>query len=418
MNENKFYLTIVVVIIAGTLFCAMRWNVWFYDPEEKAYEAPSCPSRILLTFGDRQSDSRNVSWTCGSQIAESYLELYDITADTTYLARASAELYRSRNGIAAYYVVKLRNLKHGHSYRYRASTGGVCSEWYCFTIPEESNINTSFIYCGDVQDTIHGIANMMLRKAFQNHSDAQFLVCGGDLNERPTDQYWNEAFRSLDSVCQHLPVLAVAGNHEYLKNIIRKLERRFTLTHSYYLDSKIDDNHVFTIQINNVQLFLLNSNREVPYLMQQARWLEQELKASDAKWKIVVLHHPLYSIRGRWHNYFQRMAFDKIIRKHGVDIVLQGHEHAYARMTSFTDNLQPTTPLYTISHLSPTNKKAKYDVNFDRVSTGHQHYQKIFAHGDTLTMEAYDAVTGSLSDVIDIVKSGTQIQILNNAGIK
>lgn len=145
-------------------------------------------------------------------------------------------------------------------------------------------------------------------KALQAHPETEFLVCGGDLTERPIDAYWGETFRGLDSIAQCLPVLTVTGNHDYLKYPIRKLERRFSLIFSYYLDSMIGENQVYTLKYNDMQLFCLDSNREFFYLWTQRKWLKEQLEKSNARWKVVVLHHPLYSIKGKYNNLIQNQC--------------------------------------------------------------------------------------------------------------
>lgn len=47
-----------------------------------------------------------------------------------------------------------------------------------------------------------------------------------------------------------------------------------------------------------------------------------------------MLHHPVYSIKGKMNNLPVRWMFDGLFREYGVDLVLQGHEHNYARMTN------------------------------------------------------------------------------------
>ena len=224
--------------------------------------------------------------------------------------------------------------------------------------------------------------------------------------ERPIDAYWAEGFRSIDSIAQTMPVLTVTGNHDYLKNIVRKLERRFTLIHSYFLDSKEGDNHVFTVRYGNVQLFALDSNRELPYLLEQRRWLQRELAASEARWKVVVLHHPLHSVKGKYNNLLQRWVFDGVIKEGGVDLVLQGHEHAYARTTT-----EGNTPIYTVSHCSPKNYRIKNEAAFEKVGLGSRYYQKVRISGDTLTLTAYDAVSEALYDSIVVIKSGKDAEV-------
>ena len=154
-----------------------------------------------------------------------------------------------------------------------------------------------------------------------------------------------------------------------------------------------------------MQFFVLDSNREFFYLFTQRAWLKQQLKASRAKWKIVVIHHPLYSIRGKNNNLIQRWMFDDLIREYGVDLVLQGHEHAYARMTAHDDKLIiPVTPVYTVSHLSPKNYRIEFDEQFDKFGSGSRYYQKIQADDQSLTLTAYDAVTHALYDSLVITQ--------------
>jgi hypothetical protein len=79
-----------------------------------------------------------------------------------------------------------------------------------------------------------------------------------------------------------------------------------------------------------VRLFAVDSN----YIDQkQLAWLEKELAASGSEWKIVFFHHPLYS-SGLNHGpaISTREVLEPIFVKHGVSVVLTGHEHFYERI--------------------------------------------------------------------------------------
>ncbi len=391
-----------VAIIALGILCYVRWDVWFGNLPEEPYTTANVPHRILLTFGNDGANSRNVSWISGESLQASYLQLAD-EQDTLQIS-ADGEVFQSRGGKAAYYVARLNNLQPNKNYSYRVCSGNQYSSWYPFSLSDQRQ--TSFLYVGDVQDTIAGIANQLLKAAFRHHPDAQFLVCGGDLTERPMDAYWQETFEGLDSIGQTMPIFTVTGNHDYLKGLIYSLERRFSLIHSYFLNTMVGENQVYTLKYNHVQFFLLDSNREFFYLYTQRKWLQQQLEASDAPWKIVVLHHPLYSIRGKNNNLIQRWMFDDLIRDYDVDLVLQAHEHAYARMTAHDEKLLiPVTPVYTVSHLSPKNYRIEFSDLFDKYGSGSRYYQKITASSDALTLTAYDAITQALYDSLVITKS-------------
>ena len=79
-----------------------------------------------------------------------------------------------------------------------------------------------------------------------------------------------------------------------------------------------------------VRFFALDSNyMDKP----QLQWLEKQLAASGADWKIAFFHHPIYSSGGRHGSDLQlRTLLEPLFLKYGVDVVLQGHDHFYERI--------------------------------------------------------------------------------------
>ena len=376
MKKLKLGIGLVIVIVLGC-WIASRWHTWFVEEDEVAYVASSSPVHVLLTFGDAQPLSRNVSWQADSSIRPSWLELVCLADSDTIRVEAQGEVFRSRGGQAA--------------------------PWYQFRTQPDSADKVSFLYVGDVQDSIGGEANRFLREALSRHPESEFLVCGGDLADGPRQSCWDEAFRDIDSVTQAMPLLVVAGNHDYRKGVIQWLERRFPLTFSYFLDSKMGDNQVYTLNYGPVQFFLLDSNRELPYLLTQRDWLKAQLEQSRARWKIVVLHHPLFSIRSRCRNLIQRWVFNDLLETYDVDLVLQAHEHAYARMTAHEGG-QAVTPVYTVSHCSPKNYDIYENDRYDKSIASSRFYQTVRISGDTLTLAAYEVYHHSLCDSLQIIK--------------
>lgn len=409
-KRTTIVVIILVILIGGGIWVSSRWHAWFHNPEEAPYTSQAEPHRVLLTFGDSLESSRNVSWQADSVLHPSYLELALFPDGDTVKVEAYGEVFRSRSGQAAYYVARLRQLQPNANYAYRAVTNGKASSWYHFQTSQQQANRLSFIYVGDVQDTISGESNRFLCEAFSRHPQSEFLVCGGDLTDRPKDDCWAETFRDVDSICQAVPLLNVTGNHDYLKGVIVSLERRFSLVFSYFLDSKIEDNQVYTLHYGPAQFFLLDSNRELPYLLTQRDWLESELKKSTARWKIVVLHHPLYSLKGS-NNLIQKWVFNDLIQEYGVDLVLQGHEHAYGRMTRHDENGRAVTPVYTVSHCSPKNYRIQFDDRFDKFGISSRYYQTISIVDDTLTLAAYEVYSHTLYDSLRIVKGGHVVNI-------
>ena len=75
-NVIKLSIT-VVLLIALTCWVNSRWNAWFGNPREPPYSPLSEPGRVLLTFGDKDALSRNISWQYDSVVHPSHVELTD-----------------------------------------------------------------------------------------------------------------------------------------------------------------------------------------------------------------------------------------------------------------------------------------------------------------------------------------------------
>jgi hypothetical protein len=93
---------------------------------------------------------------------------------------------------------------------------------------------------------------------------------------------------------------------------------------------------VFVIDTNTLgssQSFLVTGEDR-----RQLSWLDSELARSRAKWKIVVMHHPIHSpASAGWFSGHGREVqlgdqLEPILVRYGVDVVFAGHNHFYARM--------------------------------------------------------------------------------------
>jgi 3',5'-cyclic AMP phosphodiesterase CpdA len=99
----------------------------------------------------------------------------------------------------------------------------------------------------------------------------------------------------------------------------------------FYKNFNMDGKRYYTFKPRDgIRFFALDSN----YMdKEQLDWLDKELAASGADWKIVFFHHPLYS-SGETHGSSQelRTVLEPIFLKHAVSLVLAGHEHFYERL--------------------------------------------------------------------------------------
>lgn len=101
----------LIVIAALALWINSRWSAWFHNEAELPYAPQSEPGRVLLTFGDENELSRNISWQYDSIVVPSHVELVDTLSKDTIQIDVQGEIFQSRSGKAAYYVAKLRTLQ-------------------------------------------------------------------------------------------------------------------------------------------------------------------------------------------------------------------------------------------------------------------------------------------------------------------
>jgi acid phosphatase len=86
----------------------------------------------------------------------------------------------------------------------------------------------------------------------------------------------------------------------------------------------------YTFREKAVQFFALDTNVNANWTAQQA-WLEKELGRSDAPWKVVFGHHPIYSsgVYGNTQAFINQLS--PLFQKYGVRLYINGHEHSYER---------------------------------------------------------------------------------------
>ena len=166
----------------------------------------------------------------------------------------------------------------------------------------------------------------------------------------------------------------------------------------------------------NVRFIVLNSNnmRE-----EQQAWLESVLKNNPNKWTIATFHHPIFSSARERDNKELREQWKPVFDKYGVDLVLQGHDHSYARGQAgpFTknelaglnkrDDAAGTVYVVSVSGGKMYTLKEdlwdNYEAKLERKAENTQLFQVISVADDKLTYEAF-TVTGELYDAFDLIK--------------
>jgi tartrate-resistant acid phosphatase type 5 len=163
---------------------------------------------------------------------------------------------------------------------------------------------------------------------------ARFVISTGDNFPRGVqsvqDGQWIANFEEVYSTpALMVPWYITLGNHDHKGNINVQVEytsSRWRLYASYYKhtelladSSRADFFHIDTTPIINGR----------PGKDKQLDWLQGELAASGAVWKLVVGHHPIYSGCGSHGNIPALITTLKpLLERFGVQAYLNGHCHA------------------------------------------------------------------------------------------
>ena len=197
------------------------------------------------------------------------------------------------------------------------------------TLPNEQR-SIKFAIIGDSgrgSKEQHEVAAQMV--AYRQRFDYRFVLMAGDnIYEGPAteDDYrlkFEEPYKLL--LDAGVKFYAALGNHDDTNQV-------------YYKPFNMDGQRYYTFVppvdpltrwYTRVRFFALDST----YLTgEQLKWFEREVTESRAEWKIVFLHHPLYT-SGRYGLAARgvRLALESAFVNGGVDVVFSGHEHIYER---------------------------------------------------------------------------------------
>ena len=131
---------------------------------------------------------------------------------------------------------------------------------------------------------------------------------------------------------------ATLGNHDMETRAGSDMiqdKKRFNILGSkgyydFYSEEKVDGKPlVHFISLNSPSLIKRDKADQ-----EQISWLSKTLASNGGIWKVVYFHHPLYAPSGEGHEpeLELRRDLEDIFVAAGVQVVLAGHNHYYARM--------------------------------------------------------------------------------------
>jgi hypothetical protein len=307
----------------------------------------SRPDHVAIEFGADPARSLTFTWRTEPSQTNSYVRFAPAEfgqsrpADTNAIrvVSGSSEPVESdglvNDPVIRRHRVHAVGLKPNTTYVYSLGDGSPTgwTPWRTTRTGPDSPRDFSFLYMGDPQCGLEEWGKL-LRAAHRRNPGSAFLLIAGDLVDRGNERTnWDHFFLRAAGVFDELPLMPAIGNHEYLDEGPRLYRAFFQPPRNG--PSEMSPGLVYSFEYGDAVFAILDSNPEATRgdgARIQAAWLDSVLSHSRATWKFVVFHHPMYTSHlTRKTPEDLRATWIPVFDKHQVDMVLQGHDHAYMR---------------------------------------------------------------------------------------
>ncbi|HNQ89625.1 MAG TPA: metallophosphoesterase family protein [Verrucomicrobiota bacterium] len=256
------------------------------------------------------------------------------------------------------HTVELTGLDPGTTYVYAVGDGSKSgwSEFREFTTAPAAHASFSFVYMGDPQTGLDRWGSL-LQSTFRERPEAAFWLIAGDLVNRGAQRDdWDKLFHNGRGVFDRRTLVPVLGNHDCQGGHPTLYLQQFALPRNG--PPGIEPERAYAFDYAQARVIVLDSNLEPA---SQTHWLEQQLADPRPAWRIVAHHHPAFSSAPGRDNAALRQHWTPLYDKYHVDLVLQGHDHAYLRTHPLKAGQRVASPAEGTIYLLSVSGTKMYD---------------------------------------------------------
>lgn len=295
-------------------------------------------SRLSVSVNGSMAEQRGFCWYTKSETA-SVVKIFKSGVDISDTLTFSEPVCKEWKG-SYMHKVTVSGLESGTDYTYVVGNGSLWSEEGSFRT-DDGDSRLSFIAIADVQSSSREnfeVGSRVLKKAFEQNGNADFVVNLGDFTNNSTNEEWDlydEVFGDLNRTYTIAPV---AGNHDGL-GVWHWFDNMFDLDTSESVQTLNGINYSF--DCGNAHFSVLNTNDLLSLSLSQLEWLKNDLASTDRDWKIVFMHKSPYTLGkdGKWPDaLYLQQSLTEVLDEGGADIVFSGHDHMYLRTKKLKDN--------------------------------------------------------------------------------
>jgi len=257
---------------------------------------------------------------------------------------------------------------------YRIKSSGGTTEVQRFRTGRPPGQSFRFAAFGDTR-TGHSVHRAVVEAVSRERID--FVLNSGDLVDRGgVKSQWQQFFEIERPLLQKTPLIAAIGNHDWSG---RRYFRRYLL-HSEWAEAR----RYHTLDWGNLRILTVDSGIECREGCSQFRYAERALAEGAKRGMLmaVVLHFPPYSSGKHGSDKTLRAPIADLAKKHGVELVITGHDHNYER----TRSIEGTTYVVTGSAGAPIRPVAP--KRFTANARTEPHYVLFEVTGSQITLRA------------------------------
>lgn len=342
-------LVFAAVIISLVCWIASRWNVWFNKHPEPQFQLTESVCGVQLTVGDNPLTERIVSWRSrpdSTLLKDNAVRLIWISDTDTLFPKVNKKWIKS-GGEAIYYWSEVEVQEGEHKYAIEtikiietidsiATIDTVVIKTPYYRTKVDYSDSLQILVLGDLQDKkINYETDSVVFQLTKTHNP-DFILQLGDLIDRPHQDKWDIYFHSFEPLRTSVPIISIVGNHDYHKGLNKYPDERFFYTFAYFLNDNSNAPKIGCCELDfgGTHLYILDSNQPLLRQFKQRKWLINKLESTENDVeKIVALHHPLRSARGRFNNLIVRWMYEGVVKQYNVELVLAGHEHTNYTIT-------------------------------------------------------------------------------------
>ena len=311
----------------------VTWPYYKEDPicvKVGDYGIQKTPSQITITAGCDETQV-GVNWITDKVIKDTVLWYKE--KDSSVWNKVVGESYLLRGNKLNSHKVRLTNLKCDTFYQYKVGDGNNNSKVLEFKTFGKKEV--SFLFVADPQAVSKKDYNAFKRCLEHgiNRITPDCIIDAGDITQNGyKTAEWKSCFDVLAKYFERYLTISIPGNHE------NKGDKFFEQYIGRFFMPVVNlgiqfDKTLGEFKCGNAHIVSLNTEiMDKPSLLnKQLKWLEKVFLNSDKKWKILVIHRGLYMVNHSSKRI--RRYFSDILEKIGVNLVLNGHDHIYTRVT-------------------------------------------------------------------------------------